>query len=34
MPEVSTILDEYNIPLITHIEILKGGGEGDFGLLF
>lgn len=34
MPEVSNILDESGIPLITHIETLAGGGEGDGGLLF
>lgn len=34
VPKVSTILGEYNIPFVTHIETLRGGGEGDFGLLF
>lgn len=34
MPEVSNTLDESSIPLITHIETLAGGGEGDVGLLF
>lgn len=33
MSKVSNIPDEYNIPLITHIETLKNGGEGDFGFI-